>query len=172
MLKLLDGCFYLVSHRKWKIHLSQMTFAVDVLMLLYDYESFACHEHHHLNFPPFRLQKTTTRPSTTTTTIPHRPNMNLGVKIEIAAATSRKIAVVAIKSARKIRRAITRQAAQVPRDQRAESFHRSARKTGIILQGWTSWQREHSGKIIQVTFVSFYPRNRLTQHQQNVYSSH
>jgi 3-hydroxy-3-methylglutaryl CoA synthase len=79
-------------------------------------------------------QKTTTRASTTTT-IHHQPNMKLVVKI--MDVILRKIAVAAIKSAKRIHRAITRQTAQVPRDQQAGSFHRSARKIGIIPRAWT-----------------------------------
>lgn len=123
-------------------------------------------------------QKTTTRLSITTTTR-RQLNMSREAKIAIMDVILRKIAAGTIRSARRIRRTITRQTTQVPRDQRAENFHRSARKIGIIPQGWTisRWLLEHSGRIIQVNCVSphRYPhcillsRNSLTQHQPAKY---
>lgn len=82
-------------------------------------------------------QRTTTRLSIITTIL-HRLNMSLAAKIAIAVAIWRKIVVATIKTVKKIHRAITKQTAQVPSDQRVASFHRIARKIGIILQGWTT----------------------------------
>lgn len=133
-----------------------MTFAVvDVLQDYHDYEPFSCHSHTHHSrfFHPSYVQKTTTRPSATTTiTTRHQLNTNQAAKIEI---TAREIAVATIKNAKRTRRVITKPTAQVPRDRQAASFHRSARKAGIIRQAWTTshWQQELSGQIIKVNFT-------------------
>lgn len=71
------------------------------------------------------------------------------------------VAEVVIRSVRKLHRLcqIIKDLIQVPKDQRVGKFihiHRmvmSLERIGIIHQDWTiSWQREHSGKIIQVRF--------------------
>lgn len=69
------------------------------------------------------------------------------------------VAEVVIRSVRKLHRPcqIIKDLIQVPKDQQVEIFiriHRmvmSLERIGIIHQDWTIlWQREHSGKIIQV----------------------
>lgn len=65
--------------------------------------------------------------------------MSRARKIEIIAEIPREnVAEAIIKTAKRVHQAITKQTAQVPRDQQAKSFHPSARKLGIILQGWTT----------------------------------